>query len=66
MAGVDRPESFVNCEGRFVRGPVTGLVEAAGERVPVSVISLAAVFVVVVGHIEIGVVLFSEGALGLF
>ena len=65
VAGVDGPESFVNGEGRFVRGPVTGLVEAAGERVPVFVIPWSAVFIVVVGYIEVNVVLVSEGALDL-
>ena len=65
VAGVDGPESSVNGEGRFVRGPVTALVEAAVERVPVFVIPWSAVFVMVVGHIEVNVVLFSEGALDL-
>ena len=65
VAGVDGPESFVNGEGRFVRGPVAGLVEAAGERIPVFLNPWSAVFVTVVGHIEVNVVLFSEGALDL-
>ena len=63
MAGVDGPVSFANGEGRFVRGPFKGLVEAAG--VPVFVIPWPSVFVMVVGHIEINVLLFSEGALDL-
>ena len=65
VTGVDGFESFVNGEGRFVRGPVTGLVEAAGEIVPVFVMPRSAVFVMAVGHIEINDALFSEGALDL-
>lgn len=65
VTGVDGFESFVNGEGRFVRGPVTGLVEAAGERAPVLVVPWPAVFVMFVGYIEVGVVLVSEGALDL-
>ena len=65
VTGVDGFESIVNGEGRFVRGPVTGLVEAAGERIPVFVVPWSAVFVMVVGYIEVNVVLVSEGALDL-
>ena len=65
VAGVDGPESFVNGEGRFVRGPVTGLVEVAGGGVPLFVVPWSAVFVVVVGYSEVNAVLVSEGALDL-
>ena len=52
--GVDGPGCFVNGEGRFVRGPARGLVEAAGEEFPVFVVLLSAVLIVVLDHIEIG------------
>ena len=63
MAGIDGPEFFVNGEGRFVRGTVTGLVEAAGEGISVLDILRPVVFVMVGGHFEFGVVHFSECAL---
>ena len=65
VTGVDGFESFVNGEDRFVRGPVTGLVEVAGERVPVLLVPWPAVFVVVLGYIGVDVVLVTEGALDL-
>ena len=65
VAGVDGPGSFINGEGRFVRGPVTGFVGAAVEGVSVFVIPWPVVFVMAVCHVEFGFVLFSKGALVL-